>query len=784
MPARIVILATAFACLLMPQPPRSFAAELQVDPSAMPRILPLGPEEALKSFTVKAGFHLEIAACEPLVVDPVTMCFDEQGRLFVVEMIDYSERREEDPHLGRVRMLTDSDGDGRYDQASVYADRLPWPTALVCYDGGVFIGATPDILWCRDNDGDGRADERKVVFTGFGAKASRLNVQALFNSFQWGLDNRIHGTCGTIDGTEVTRPDRPDIAPLRLNRVDFSFDPKRLDIRPETGGGQYGMSFDSAGRKFLCSNSDHAQTAMYEYRDSGRNPLFQLPSHRVSIAEEGRAAEVFRLSPDEPWRVIRTRWRISGVVRGVVEGGGRVSGYFTGASGLTVYQGDSYGPEFSDNLFIGDAGGNLVHRKLVDHSTLPPVARRPADERDREFIASRDNWFRPVHFANGPDGCLYIADMYRETIEHPWSLPEPIKQHLDLNSGNDRGRIYRVVKDGFEHPGRPDLGAKSDRELIRSLGSPNGWVRNTASRVLYQRAEAGIASVIKGEWESMPALGKVHALHLLSATGQLDGRDMARGLADTDERVRLNALRTISEEPLSSELRESVAAMSEDASRAVRYQLALTLSRIEMPDRSQILKRLLLRDGDNEWMRAVVFNAVRDDFAGLVSALGKTEAPSAIPLARMAGMSGKTKEIEALLKMIDSRWGESGVGAILTALDEGLKGRGDRLFKHLLGSPLAERFEKLKERLTDTGVPREERLEGIRKLSAAGYDFSGGALVGLLVAHSNAEIRQGVVTALLGMTEPGAFDAVLTQWSRLDPAIRRSVVRHALGNRT
>src|SRR2546421_6813317 len=174
------------------------ATEPAVDPKDLPRFPPVEPKDAIKTFTVKQGFKIELAAAEPLVVDPVAMAFDEDGHLFVVEMRDYSERREE--RLGRIRMLTDTDGDGKFDKATIYADKLPWPTAIICWDGGVFVGATPDIWFFRDTDGDGVADEKKVVITGFGSGTQRLNVQQLFNSFTWGLDNRIHGASGGNGG--------------------------------------------------------------------------------------------------------------------------------------------------------------------------------------------------------------------------------------------------------------------------------------------------------------------------------------------------------------------------------------------------------------------------------------------------------------------------------------------------------------------------------------------------------------------------------------------------------
>ena len=520
------------------------AAPPTVAAQELPRFPAVEPANAASTFQVKQGFRLELVAAEPLVHSPVTMAFDEHGRLYVVEMIDYSERRDETPHAGRIRLLEDTDGDGKFDKATIFADNLPWPTAIICSGGGVFVGATPDIIWLKDTKGTGQADERKVVFTGFGSGAARLNVQALINSFNWGLDNRIHGATGPIGGTAVKSTATNASPALDLRGRDFNFDPRSLTMQPESGGGQYGLSFDSQGRKFVCSNSDHLQQVLFDLRYAARNPAFPLPSPRVSIAVDGPAAEVFRLSPDEPWRIVRTRWRISGVVPGMVEGGGRVSGYFTGATGATIYRGDAYGPEFVDNAFIGDAGGNLVHRKVLSPNGVVLTAKRPADEQGLEFLASRDTWFRPVHFQNAPDGCLYIADMYREVIEHPWSIPEAIKQHLDLNSGNNRGRIWRVVPEKFTQPKPLKLAAASSAQLVAHLDSANGWTRDTAARLLYERQDRrAVADLEALLSKARTPLGRVHALYALQGLFALSHQHLLAALGDRDERVREHAIK-------------------------------------------------------------------------------------------------------------------------------------------------------------------------------------------------------------------------------------------------
>src|SRR5687767_962455 len=282
----------------------------------------------------------------------------------------------------------------------------------------------------KDTDGDHKADVKKVVYTGFAEGMQRLNVQGLLNSFNWGLDNRIHGSA-SLNGGKLRRVDSPDSQPIDLRSRNFSFDARTLDIALENGGGQHGFSFDDWGRPYVSQNSHHIQTFAYDLKYASKNSRAAMPPPLVDIAADGPSAEVYRASPEEPWRVIRTKWRVSGLVPGPIEGGGRSAGYFTGATGVTIYRGDAYGPEYSGNAFIGDAGGNLVHRKVLSYpkqagtersavpdpsasSPLIPIARRAPDEQKSEFLASTDTWFRPVQFANAPDGCLHVIDMYRE----------------------------------------------------------------------------------------------------------------------------------------------------------------------------------------------------------------------------------------------------------------------------------------------------------------------------------------------------------------------------------
>ena len=613
------------------------AAEPEAAKEDLPRLKPTETADALGTFTLKPGFRIELAAAEPLVTDPVAMAFDENSRLYVIEMIGYSEHR--DDKLGQVRLLEDTDGDGRFDRSTVFAGDLAWPTAIACFDGGVFVGVTPDILYLKDTDGDRRADERRVVFTGFGNEVTKLNMQSLMNSFRWGLDNRIHGTASATPG-KVRVVGKPERGTVSFRRGDFSFDPRALDFRLESGGAQHGMDFDAAGRKFVCSNSHHIQQVMYERRYAGANPNFSPPSPLVDIPVDGASATVFRLSSDEAWRVIRTRWRVAKQVSGPVEGGGRPSGYFTAATGVTIYDGHAWPSAFSGDAFIADAGSNLVHRKKLQGDRIQLKAERPGDESDREFLASTDNWFRPVQMEIGPDGALYIADMYREVIEHPWSLPHGIKQHIDLDSGNDRGRIYRIVLENFVQPKLPRLGQVTVAKLVATLDHPNGWHRGTAARLLYERRDpAAVEPVRRLAKRGKTALGRIGANYLLAALDALKSVDLVPALADESLVVRAHTIRlaedflpklkpgvagqaAVFDSPLAAGLRR----LANDPAAQVRYQLGWTLGVVLFPGKPAAVATLLKHGAGDRWQQAAALNAATENHAKIVEALKADEA--------------------------------------------------------------------------------------------------------------------------------------------------------------
>lgn len=756
------------------------AAEPDVDLSAeLPRIPPVEPAHALETFVLQPGFRLDLVAAEPLVNDPVAVEFDADGRMFVAEMRGYSEQAQE--RISRIRLLTDTDGDGRYDQASVFADDLAWPTALICWQDGLFVADAPDILYLADRDGDGRAEERRVVLTGLGTN----NVQGLVNSFRWGLDNRIHAA-GSSNGGALRAPDAPEDQAVVFRGRDFAFDPRTLVVEATSGGAQHGMCFDDAGRKYVCSNSDHVQEVMYEDRYVARNPYLAPPAARLSIAADGPQAEVYRASPVEPWRIVRTRLRVAGQVPGPVEGGGRAAGYFTSATGVTIVRGSAWPEALRGLVVVGDVGSNIVHRKRLERQGLEFIAQRI--DQQSEWVASRDIWFRPAQFANAPDGSLYILDVYREVIEHPDSLPPIIKRHLDLTSGRDRGRIYRLAPEGFRHQPPPRLSRAATSELVELLAHRNAWHRETAQRLIFERQDTSVVpQLVKMIERCEQPLGRLHALYALDGLGCLDAETLLAALDDADPQVRRHAVR-LSETRAAAEpaLAARLTAMTDDPDLEVRYQLAFSLGYIEGPGRNVALARLARQHADNRWMRLAIQSSLGTSAAGiLVELLEDADFRSAgrgsellASLARQVGLQQREGEVVQLLQALERLPPTEAAlaQAVLGSLAEGLAARQSPLIALLNSGKSGEMLDRLLSEarrlaLQDDADPAV-RAAAIANLALGDFGELGEVFASLLASQQPHQVQLAALAVLARFEDPDVANTILEAWPRLTPRVR------------
>ena len=379
------------------------------------------PKRPSKLFRLDPGLKIECVASEPMVVSPVAVAWDERGRMFVVEDRGYpigpgKGRKPE----GQIVMLESSRHDGHYDKRTVYVDGLTFPNGVMPWKGGIFVTCAPYLYYFKDTNGDGVADVKKIIFKGFqDLSTTQLRVShPVLN-----VDNWIYLTSG-LTVANVSSPMYTNHPVVLCNRTDFRFRPDTDEFEPTAGTAQFGETFDSFGHKFICSNRNHNQAVMMQLRYLDRNPDFAFTGVVEDIPDHGAASRVFALSAN--------------ITTFVNE-----AGYFTSACGINYYRGTDLPADYRDNSFTCEPAGNLVHRDIISATNSTFVARRAAD--GVEFLASPDNWCRPVNLANGPDGALYICDMYRKTIEHPDYLPEATRKITDFDSGKDKGRIYRIT---------------------------------------------------------------------------------------------------------------------------------------------------------------------------------------------------------------------------------------------------------------------------------------------------------------------------------------------------
>lgn len=652
---RVVLIALLFAASVRGEIPEG----KESSDKTLARIPPKSTEQALATFEVAEGFELELVAAEPLLADPIAIAFDPQGRMLVVEMIDYSEQATE--KLGRISRLTDTDQDGRMDQSEVLGSGISWPTALGITEKGIVVVHPPKMSLIREiKTQEATKFIIEELFDGF----ARNNVQGMANSFHWGLDQRLHLSTSS-NGASLTGLGL--VKTLELRGRDVGFDPLSWKTFDEPGGGQHGMDFNPWGDKFISSNSDHLQQIVAwnePWIQEARNS--DSPAWKRSIAVDGPQADVYRLSPVEGWREWRTQLRTAQGINGPIEGGGRPAGYFTGATGVVIYDGDQWyakGEQVDPIAIVADVGGNLVHRKKLIQNQLQWKGYR-IDEKS-EFVRSSDLWFRPVQFSDGPDGCLYIVDMYREVIEHPLSLPEPIKSQLDLTSGRDRGRVWRIKrKDLPVRRSIESLSSMSPDKLVSQIAHRNGWHRETASRLIYERqlidAIAPLRAMVKnGEF----AESRLQALATLrSLPGGVDVPTLLIGLRDEHPRVRQHAVQLLDQfDPSDSDsasIKAILPSLLSDKSLYVRFSLAGRMGRWEMEDesRAKSLRALIGEDWNCDELRFAVEHAMGKGSRSLLLAIlsePKLEAPKLRWLQSCMFKIAQQDGFEKLLSVID-----------------------------------------------------------------------------------------------------------------------------------
>lgn len=768
--------------------------------TSLERLKPLEPAEAAASFLVKEGFSLQLVASEPLVTDPVAGAFDEDGRLFLVEMNDYpyTDRTTDKPNvertadlpIGKVRLLEDTNDDGVFDRSSIFARNLSWPTGIAVYQGGVFVAATPDVWYLKDADGDGMAEIRQKVFSGF----RKFNVQAVVNNLIWGLDHQIYGAGGT-NGGKIASDSADPAGLITISRHDFRFSPESRRLELLSGGARFGNTFDDWGNRFICNIRNPIQHVVLPLQYLNRNPSFSPGSPLHDVAVAGDQIRVFRASPPEPWRVINAARLTSQADPRMPRSEKNAEGFMTSACGVTVYRGDAYPVDFRQQVFLSDVAANLIHRQRIVPSGVTFTSSR-MDEAS-EFAASTDTWFRPVNFLHAPDGTLYVLDMYRETIEHPWSMPDDLKALLDLESGRDRGRVYRLAPPEFQRRPTPRLSRASSEELVELLRHPNAWHRETAHRLLFERQDSAIEERLRKLCqESASEVGRLHALYSLQGLSRLRDQDLLQTLKDVSAHLRQHAI-LLSEPRLNQAqsaelLLPAIQALANDPELRVRFQAALTLGSSSAPSSIRTLQDLARRNASDAWMVTAVLTSSSDVTSGLLPALLEDQEVlknrQNLPLIRQLGVLTGSRKATAEIGLVEGRLAalsgdalsEDVLAELLVSLDEGLRRSGQRLAglwaSGTGASLLKQQVDRAVSIIQDSSLPPAVRLDAMRSLALTGADTLKAVVEPLLSTAQPTEIQTAAVRALAAMTDDSVIDVLLSVYPRCTPSVQYEVI--------
>lgn len=723
---RVVPLLLSFSCLVHAEEfgdKRDKPGEIQklrVSEELIPPSTPRTPEEELKSFQVAPGFKIDLIACEPLVQDPVVTQIAPDGRLWVVEMRGFMaamDGKGEELPVGRVVVLEDTDHDGRMDRSTVFIDGLVMPRALMLVGDGALVGAPPKLWYCRDTDGDGKADEKTEIAGDFGWVNNPLhpelgNPEQAANSLLWTFDNWIYVA-------HYTRK--------------FRFEGGKFVTGFTTFRGQWGLAQDNDGHLFYNSNQDPLRVDILPSSHTGRNPNHEPCGGTNIQVYTDQLVWPIRVNP--------------GVNRGYRDGILRENGHlkdFTAACSPHIYRGGAFGAEFEGNALICEPAGNLIKREIMTAKNGTLSCKEAYDQ--HEFVASTDERFRPVNLTTGPDGALYITDFYRGVLQHRESFTTYLRSYSEqrgLDKPTHLGRIWRVAPESVKPFGKINMKRETLSGLVEQLMNNNSWWRETCQRLIIERNDvAAVPALVRLAAGNGSDMSKVHALWTIEGLHRIDEVILMLVLEAKAPRVRATAIR-LCEGLFTSEARprllQKLMSMTSERNPFVQQQLALTLGEAADHEADLAMAKLLQQAPDTEFL----IDAVVSGLAGREAALLETLAADAssndkliAALARCVVTSRKAADIEKLLGWIATSKKSS-------ALIDGALGASLRKPVKLASEPVVlkqitdKRVAKLSSLLVwpdKSGVKPEPPLTQLTKEQLARYDLGKALFTGVCAA--------------------------------------------------
>jgi len=550
----------------------------------------LSPAEAQKRFVVPEGFEVRLFAAEPDVVNPVAMTWDERGRLWVLELYEYP--------LGappgakprdRIKILEDTDNDGRADKVTVFADGLNLATGLALGNGGVYVGQAPDFLFLQDTNHDDKADTRTVLLTGFGLD----DRHELLNGFNWGPDGWLYMTHGVFTHSRVKIPEAS--APgVEVTAAVARYEPrtKRFEVFADGTSNPWGVDFDRYGNAFVSACViDH---------------LFHMAPGGIYVRQGGTPANPYAYE----------------LLPSIVDHKHHMAAY----CGICIYQGDQFPDEYRGHVFMGN-----IHQNAINHDRLIPNGSSFKAVAEKDFLTTSDGWFRPISEQVGPDGALWIGDWYDKypCYQNAQADPEGVDR--------ERGRIWRVVytgkNPGKKMPSRPDtemdLAKASSEDLVRLLEDPNEWQRRVAQRLLNERILANRSE----QWDL--ALGPLHKVLLQGKTleSRLSALWISHAFGPADSSFPYEtALRAWSARFIADDLRQ-IEASKESSEQVVRSSLAKLEKDASDPDPSvRLAVATAIRELVSDSLTVDTDTKCNYQIGGILAALIKSSADAKDPL--------------------------------------------------------------------------------------------------------------------------------------------------------